>query len=102
MEKIMAVYDVDASYAERFADVVNQKAKAPFTVVPFTSIEALREYGEKHDIEILLIGNGVLQGQIEGIKARSVVTLAEGRSSRQTAAIPVCTSTSPQTVWSER
>lgn len=78
MEKIMAVYDVDASYAERFADVVNQKAKAPFTVVPFTSIEALREYGEKHDIEILLIGNGVLQGQIEGIKARSVVTLAEG------------------------
>lgn len=78
MEKVMAVYDVDVSYGERFADVVNQKAKTPFTVIPFTSMEALREYGDKHDIEILLIGSGVPKKQIDGVKARSVVTLAEG------------------------
>ena len=43
MEKIMAVYDVDACYAERFADVVNQRAKMPFTVIPFTSLEVLKD-----------------------------------------------------------
>ncbi len=37
MEKIMAVYDVDSVYAQRFADVVNQKEKTPFTVIPFTN-----------------------------------------------------------------
>ena len=35
MEKIMAVYDVDVRYARRFADVVNQKERTPFSVIPF-------------------------------------------------------------------
>ena len=78
MEKIMAVYDVDACYAERFADVVNQRAKMPFTVIPFTSLEALKDYAGHHSIEILLVGGSVLPKQIEGIKAETVITLAEG------------------------
>ena len=78
MEKIMAVYDVDACYAQRFADVVNQKAKTPFMVVPFTSLEALKTYGNNHTIEILLVSGAVLQKQIEEVKAQAVVTLAEG------------------------
>lgn len=78
MEKIMAVYDIDPLYAERFADVVNRKEKAPFTVVPFTSVEALKDYGEKHRIEILLVSESVPAKQLAGIKAGSVVTLSEG------------------------
>lgn len=78
MEKIMAVYDVDQEYAHRFADVVNQKEKVPFTVVPFTSLELLREYAEKHRIEILLISDEVPSEETGGINARSVVTLASG------------------------
>lgn len=78
MEKIMAVYDVDASYAQRFADVVNQKEKVPFTVVPFTSMEALKRYGESHPIEILLVGSSVPVKAAEEVGAKAVVTLAEG------------------------
>lgn len=74
----MAVYDVDREYAQRFADVVNQKEKVPFTVVPFASLELLREFSEKHRIEILLISDAVPKGETEGIEAGSVVTLAEG------------------------
>lgn len=33
MERIMAIYDVDQSYASRFADFVNQREKLPFTAV---------------------------------------------------------------------
>lgn len=78
MEKIMAVYDVDREYAQRFADVVNQKEKVPFTVVPFTSLELLREFAGRHRIEILLISDMVPREDINGIEANSVVTLAEG------------------------
>ncbi len=78
MEKIMAVYDVDQGYAQRFADVVNLKEKVPFTVVPFTSLELLREYAGRHRIEILLISDTVPKAEIGGIRAGSVVTLAEG------------------------
>lgn len=78
MEKIMAVYDVDACYTERFADVVNQKEKFPFMVVPFSSLETLKEYAGGHSIEILLISTAVPAKQIEGIQAQAVVSLAEG------------------------
>lgn len=78
MEKILAVWDVDACYAERFADVVNQKEKVPFTVVPFTSLEALREYAKGHVIEILLVSGAVPEKQLKEFGARSVITLAEG------------------------
>lgn len=74
----MAVYDVDSEYAQRFADVVNQKEKVPFTVVPFTSLELLREYARKHRIEILLISDAVPRQEVSGVEAESVVTLAEG------------------------
>ena len=78
MGKIMAVYDVDAGYAQKFADVVNQREKIPFTVIPFTSLETLKEYGQGHSIEILLVSGAVPRDRIEGISARTVVVLAEG------------------------
>ncbi len=78
MEKILAVYDVDAGYAQRFAEVVNRKEKTPFTVVPFTSAELLREYAGKHRIEILLVSASVPKEQIERIGAGAVVTLSDG------------------------
>ncbi len=74
----MAVYDVDQEYAQRFADVVNQKEKMPFTVVPFASLELLREYAGRHPIEILLISDAVPGEETGGIRANSVVTLSEG------------------------
>ncbi len=88
MEKIMAVYDLDPDYAQRFADVVNQKEKTPFTVVPFTSLELLKEYAKKHKIELLLISASAPREMVEGIEAGSVVTLSEGELSTQTEGYP--------------
>ena len=39
MGRVMAVYDVDPFYADRFADTVNQREKLPFTVMAFTTLE---------------------------------------------------------------
>lgn len=74
----MAVYDVEPRYADRFADFTNQKEKAPFTVVPFTSVEVLKEYAKSHTIEILLISNAVPKEIVKAIPAVQVVVLAEG------------------------
>lgn len=78
MEKIMAVYDVEPRYADRFADFTNQKEKVPFTVVAFTTVEALRDYAKTHTIEILLISNAVPRETVKEIPAAQVVVLAEG------------------------
>ncbi len=78
MEKVIAVYDVDPVYAQRFADVVNQKEKVPFEVIPFTTLEKLKEYVNHNSVEILLVSDSVPKEQVEEIKAGSVVTLAEG------------------------
>ena len=55
MVKILAVYDADPAFGERLADYVNQKEKIPFTAMAFSSLDRLREYGEEHPIEILLL-----------------------------------------------
>ena len=44
IKKIMAVYDVDSRYADRFAEFANQREQVPFRVVAFTSLEKLREF----------------------------------------------------------
>ena len=59
MVKVMAVYDEDPLYAGRLAEYVNQKETFPFQAMAFSDLEKLKEYGQTHDIEILLAGENV-------------------------------------------
>lgn len=81
MERIMAVYDVDPFYADRFAEFANQKERVPFTVMAFTSLERLRNYARENPIELLLIDAGVRK-EAADIRAGKVVALSEGESIR--------------------
>ncbi len=76
--RVMAVYDVDPFYADRFAEFVNQKEKVPFTVMAFTTMERLKSYGADHRIALLLISSAVAKEEIEKVGAEQVVTLADG------------------------
>lgn len=79
MEKrVLAVYDVDPCYGERFAEFVNRREQAPFEVLAFTALERLKEYASGHQIELLLINAAVSREEIEKLGASQVVTLAEG------------------------
>ena len=78
--RIMAVYDVDPFYADRFADFVNQKEKVPFTVMAFTTLERLKNYAMEHEIELLLINSTVPKEEIDRLGAARVVTLADGET----------------------
>ena len=78
--RIMAVYDVDPFYADRFADFVNPKEKVPFTVMAFTTLERLQKDAAVHEIELLLINSSVPKAEIDRLGAVRVVTLADGET----------------------
>lgn len=77
-KRVMAVYDVDPFYADRFAEFVNQREQIPFEVMAFTTLERLKNYAAEHPIELLLINSTVPAEEIERIDAMQVVVLADG------------------------
>lgn len=77
MKKIMAVYDVDVRYADRFAEFANQKDNVPFQVVAFTSLEKLKTFSETETIDLLLVSDSVTEEELAKIAAGQVVRLSE-------------------------
>ncbi|MDO5415846.1 MAG: hypothetical protein Q4F29_01490 [Lachnospiraceae bacterium] len=75
--RIMAIYDVDPFYADRFAEAANQREKVPFTVMAFTSMERLKRFAEENPVEILLIDAGMKE-EAEEVHAGQVVLLSDG------------------------
>lgn len=80
MNRVMAVYDVDKVYAERFADFINEKGKIPFSVIAFTSIEKLKEYISLNKVEILLINAASITEELESLPVGKVVRLSDGEA----------------------
>lgn len=83
MKRIMAVYDVDPLYADRFAEFTNQREAIPFTAVAFTSAARLREYAGQNQVELLLAGDEVKDEELEGIAAGQIVRLSETGAARE-------------------
>ena len=76
-KRIMAVYDVDPFYAERFSEFINQKEAVPFMAVAFTSLARLKAFAQRQQIEILLVGDEVPDQELEGLEVRQLVRLSE-------------------------
>ncbi|MCD8083837.1 MAG: hypothetical protein LUE86_10105 [Clostridiales bacterium] len=80
MKRIMAVFDVDPFYADKFAEYTNQKETIPFTAVAFTGIEQLRKFSEEETIELLLVGDQTDSRALEGIRVGQMIRLSESRA----------------------
>lgn len=78
MRRVMAVYDVDPFYADRFAEVVNQKESVPFTVMAFSTMERLKEYARQNAVELLLVSESASCEDAEEVGAGQVIVLAGG------------------------
>lgn len=77
MKRIMAVYDVDPFYADKFAEFANQKEKTPFIAVAFSSLGRLKAFTEQQPVELLLVGDDVEKGELEQLPVGQVVRLSE-------------------------
>ena len=75
MKRVMAVYDEDPFYAERFAEFANHKELTPFMAVAFTSLERLKTFSQKQKVELLLIGHEVSDQALAEIKAGQIIWL---------------------------
>ena len=83
MKRIIAVYDVDPFYADRFAEFVNRKETVPFTAVAFTSIGRLKQFAEQQEVELLLAGDEVETEELKDIRAGQVIRLGETNAARE-------------------
>ena len=97
-KRIMAVYDVDPFFADRFAETANQKGQVPFTVIAFSSLERLEKFSMEQDIELLLMDVRMKEAA-EKIKAEQVVKQKRGIRKKK---IPMFISTSLQRILSGR
>ncbi|NLK74122.1 MAG: hypothetical protein GX288_02390 [Clostridiales bacterium] len=59
MNKVVAIYDTDATYATRFTDYLNNKKDFDFDCYGFTKLEHLKEYLLNNPVEILLMGGNM-------------------------------------------
>ncbi|WP_432626349.1 hypothetical protein [Brotaphodocola sp.] len=76
-KRIMAVYDVDPFYAERFSEFINQKESTPFMAIAFTSLARLKAFAQRQQIEILLVGDEVEERELTELGIHQIVRLSE-------------------------
>lgn len=79
--KILAICDLEVTYASHFMEHINHRRNLPFEVQAFSSLDRVGELAEKQPIEILLISERALAGRNTEIAAWNIgqiVVLAEG------------------------
>lgn len=76
-KRIMAVYDVDPFFADRFAEAANQKEQVPFTVIAFSSMERLVQFSKEQTVDILLI-DARMKEEAKEVAAEQVIFLSDG------------------------
>ncbi len=54
MEKILALYDNDQHYSERLGRFLESRSELPFRVCRFQDPEKLRQFSDRHGIDVLL------------------------------------------------
>lgn len=77
-KKIFAVCDLDERYVIRLTDYLTQKHSVPFEVLAFSSLDSLTRFAEKHPIEILLISQDAMCGQVKSLNISRILILSEG------------------------
>lgn len=76
-KRVMAVYDADPFFADRFAEAANQKGMVPFSVMAFSSMERLKRFAEGNSIEILLADAGA-ENVAREVRAGQLILLSDG------------------------
>jgi hypothetical protein len=80
LRKILAVYDEDILYAERFAREVNRKPHIPFEAAAFRTLEGLKKFAAASPVEVLMVSAETDRRVVREIRAAKTVYLADGKS----------------------
>ncbi len=77
MKKVLGVYDIDQSYAEKLTNYLNRKEKAVFHMIHFTTMKAIEDYAKEHLIHILLISQEAMRPEVKFWNIQKILYLTE-------------------------
>lgn len=81
-KKVVAILDREERYARRMTEVFNSKNRLGFQAEMFTGIDTFLEYSRENTVELLLIGDSLMQKSLESC-AEMVIVISEGTKSAQ-------------------
>lgn len=87
-KKVVAIIDREERYARRLTEVFNSKNRLGFQAEMFTGIDTFLEYNRKNTVELLLIGDSLMQKSLESC-ADLVIVISEGTKIAQLDEYPV-------------
>ena len=73
---ILAICDVEQTYAHKLMEFLNQKKKNPFIIQAFTTVERLADYASDNCIEILLISENAMEESIQEMNVNHIIVLS--------------------------
>lgn len=77
-KNIFAVCDLEVDYACNFMEYLTRKKNIPFEIRAFTTVDALRSFGEKTHIELLLISGKAMCEEVKTMNIGKIIILSEG------------------------
>ena len=75
---IFAVCDLEVEYAYHFMEFISKKKSIPLEIRVFTNVQALLDFLQEHQIELLLISENAMCEEIQTQKIGQIVILASG------------------------
>jgi hypothetical protein len=76
-KNILAVCDLEETYACQLMDYLNLKKTVPFEVQAFTVVEKLMEYAKKEKIDVLLISEEAITQELNELNIGEIFVLSE-------------------------
>lgn len=76
-KKIIGILDREEGYAARLMEVFNSRNRMGFQAEMFTGVNSFLEYSRKHPVEILLVGESLMERALEALAAM-VIVISEG------------------------
>lgn len=77
-KNILAICDMEESYACNFVEYINHKRSLPFEVQAFTNVDKLGEFCRYSHVEILLISDRAMTAEVKNLDIGKVIILSEG------------------------
>jgi hypothetical protein len=89
LAKILAVYDTDASYAVRLTEFIRKENTDGFEVTVFTRREKLEEFLRHQELELLLLGEGMLTKELPPGNIKYILRLSDQMEVNQKSEVPM-------------
>lgn len=77
-KQIFAILDLELTYACNLMEIFSDRRSIPFDALIFSNLESIREYTQRHTIDLLLVSARMMCEELRQMRIRKIVILSEG------------------------